>query len=254
MIAITSIIKNRIKMLPHFLHNLIRLDADEPVEYIFIDDCSTDGSREYLKHFAKNRPNVRLEFQNIDVFPKNTSSRIEDMLERKMLYVHLGYLRNKVVEYCNEAGANYQFSVDSDILVKPDLLMHLKHNKLDYCSTIIFNDAYINNKLDYTNLLKRHVNFGVMLFREGSERFGNFDYHLNHIYQGVFTGACYLVTDKVLKSGAEFGYHTLGEDIKYCLELIQMGIIPAVDTHVKAVHIMCDKFLSQALGVFGALK
>lgn len=258
MIMVGAPIKNRYKMLPYYLRCLENLQwPHDDLYFVFIDDCSTDGTLEYLYKWKDMHPNYYIDIieQPIDVFGNN-SSRIGVDQDRKELFVHLSYLRNRLLQWCRERSfISHQFIIDTDIWVCPnilkDLMATMKEHDLHYLASMIFNDAFCNNKFDYSpyNLEKRHVNFGIMVSEDGIQNFhyANFGYQMDHIYEGVITGACYLIDRKTITSGIDFSYHTFGEDISYCLDLYKAGINPAVQTVIKSVHVMDDKYISDAL-------
>lgn len=259
MIAVTAPIKNRRKIVPFYLDCLI--NQDYPLDnllFVFLDDHSTDGTYEYLCEFRYRHPEINMDIirNPIDLFPLNHSSRLPNEERRKELYMHLAFLRNYMIDYCkSKKYITHQFSVDTDILIRPDCLSHLLKHDAPYMATIIFNDAHCEQRFLYEKgkMLQRHVNFGVLIQNPDTqiiEGYANFNYELDHVYEGLITGACYLVNREVIDSGVYFEYHNAGEDISYCLNLYEKGFPPAVDTTIKAVHIMEEKFLYDALLAF----
>ena len=51
---------NRKKVLEKTLKSLLNQDYPSPYEIIVVDDCSTDGTREFLKEFAKKHRNLKI--------------------------------------------------------------------------------------------------------------------------------------------------------------------------------------------------
>ena len=252
MLAVTSLIKNRAWILPHFLSCVYNLAYPrEATSCIFLDDASTDGSRDMLEEF---RVRHAAEYKHLLIIDNprpiggHTSSR--GVKNRFPVYRHLAHLRNHVLRKARELGSKWQFSVDTDILFVPDVLQQLGQHHLPYVSTLILNDSTAMGRFDYEHLENRHVNFGNVEMINGEELYINFPYKLGQLYEIMVSGACYLLNEQALYADAEFTFHQLGEDTGYCNNLRAQGISIVCDTTPKAVHVMEPRFLPEALTAF----
>ncbi|HNQ19458.1 MAG TPA: hypothetical protein PKI46_00195 [Bacteroidales bacterium] len=243
-IAITSLIKNRHWIIQDFLDKIIELDFDKKDIYlIFLNDFSIDNSIDILKEFKES---FQDEYAGIDIientkfFDNNVNSRI--LKDRNKLYEHLSYLRNLIIDKCVDIKADYQFSIDSDILVSNDILNHLLSFDKDYIASIILNDNHLLPKFDYTNLLNRYINASADLSKVPIH-FKN--YELNKLYKVQMSGACYLIKNNLFKY--KFENHRFGEDAGYCLNIQEDKYL---ETTIKAIHIMEERYLEDGLKAF----
>lgn len=255
MLAVTSVVKNREWILPFFLNCVKNLAyPHDATSLIFLDDASTDNTLPLLERF---RAEHEAEYQHILILHNttpvaaNTSSR--DAQDRFPIYTHLANLRNIVLQAVRQLGCRWQLSIDSDILFVPDLLQQLGQHRLPYVSTIILNDSTMRRRFDFERLENRHVNFGNLEIIDGEEFYINMPYSLGNLYEVMVSGACYLVNQAVIESGAEFAFHHLGEDVGYCNTLRERGFRILCDTTPKAIHVMEPRFLKPARRAFRRL-
>lgn len=242
-IAITSLIKNRGWILKEFLDKISDLHYNKKDLYlIFLDDFSNDNSLEILEKYKEEHLN---EYADIIIlksdiyYSDNVNSRITK--DRNNLYQHLCYLRNKLISICTKLNVNYQFSIDSDILVSKDILNHLLSFNKDYIASIILNDNHLLTKFDYNDLLNRYINASIDL-NSSPIHFKN--YELNKIYKVEMSGACYLIKNNLFK--IEFKNHRFGEDTGYCLQIENKYL----STYLKAIHVMEEKYKYEGLEYF----
>lgn len=243
-IAITSIIKNRSWLIQDFLDKIIALDYNKKdIALIFLDDFSIDNSLAILNEFKESYEeeyNQIIILKSNKFFDNNVNSRI--LKDRNKLYEHLSFLRNTIIEKCKEINAEYQFSIDSDILVTNDILNHLLSFNKDYIATIIINDNHLMPKFDYTNLKNRYINASLDLLSVPIH-FKN--YELNKLYKVAMSGACYLISKNLFKY--QFENHRFGEDSGYCINIKEDKYL---ETTIKAIHVMEERYLEDGLKAF----
>lgn len=258
MIAITSIIKNRAWILPDFLACLAALDyPKDQLTCIFIDDASTDATPAILADFRARYGGAYAGIEIIrheDALDDATSAR--DTTDRGHGYPHLAALRNEALDAANACGADYQLSIDSDILAAPGLLAGLLARGLPYVASVIFNDLEggANGIAINTSIRNRITNAGG-LFPNGWRPMR--DYEFNTLYPCGYSGAVYLVDRATLTSGARFGGENPDplrscEDYSYCWALQIRDIPRHIDTTLRAVHVMLPDYQQEARGVYYA--
>ena len=269
MLAIAALVHDRAWILPYWLQAIRNIDwPRRDIALIMLDDASVDDSLSILRAFAQAHAD---DYGKITIlhnsyrFDSNRSSR--DTQDREKLYAHLAGLRNQLISVCLDNQAGLQFSVDSDILVHPGIVKALAGHEVPYVSSVVINDnsATFGGGLDYEHPRGRHCNFAPLLqnitvkhedveLRAGGLLFRHrFDYPMNSLLQVGMSGACYLVNEQVLRSGARFGRHPFGEDAWYCLEINRRGFPVYVDTTLRSVHIMEPDQLAAGLTMFAKI-
>ncbi|MHB9110962.1 MAG: glycosyltransferase family 2 protein [Armatimonadota bacterium] len=254
-IAITSPVANRAWFLPWFLGCLAALEyPKDRLSLLFIDDGSTDETPKLLKAFkAKGRA-----YQAVKIVAKpyqNPATSARDTDDRKSGYPKLAALRNEALDWARETGADYQFSVDSDILVAPSILTRLIGHGLPYVASMIFNDfgrGYIGDSLQ-----NRVTNAGYLGHDGKWKQFSKYDLKKPVVRPCGYSGAVYLVDRATLDSGARFGgehpdmaHHC--EDYSYCWALQLLNIPRYLDEQRQAVHVTLPGRLQDALGAYVA--
>lgn len=255
-IAITVLIANRAWVLPWFLGCLAALDYPrEQLSVLFIDDGSTDDSPALLKAF---RAKYRKVFRTIEIVTKkyrNPATSARDTDDRKAGYPKLAALRNEALDWARAQDADYQFSIDSDILVAPGILARLIGHNLPYVSSMIWNDfgrSYIGDSLQ-----KRVTNAGYLGPDRRWKIFRNYNLKKPVVRPCGYSGAVYLVDRATLDSGARYGgehpdmaHHC--EDYSYCWALQLLNIDRYLDEERQAVHVTLPNRLYDALGAYVA--
>jgi glycosyltransferase involved in cell wall biosynthesis len=256
MLAITMPVKNRADVLPHTLEALVNLQYPaEDTAVIIYDDASTDGTRDVLTAFRRRHKDrfgggIKIIRGAVDdSLGKHINRHDRHFAGKSEHYAHLCDVRNALIDAAITAGADYQLSIDSDIIVSPGLAWGLMAHDLPYVATIVLNDCHMTRHIGYNRAtwLRRHINAG-MVSPDG--RYHAFTrYALDSLYSVGITGACYLVTRAVLDSGVRFGPNRHGEDIGYCLGLEAAGISRHLDTTPRALHAMTPELIPEALGL-----
>ncbi len=156
-ILIAAPIRNRAWILNQYLACIDAIDYPrQNISFFFILNDCTDDSEEILENWMviKNKetyPNFGWKWGSIQVttINFNTPSDIgENGMGRSGLsrsihtYENLSILRNRILDYAREKGdIDYIFSVDSDILVKPDILNKLIDTGKNIVAALISNSG-----------------------------------------------------------------------------------------------------------------
>ncbi|MHB9110992.1 MAG: glycosyltransferase family 2 protein [Armatimonadota bacterium] len=258
-IAITSPVANRAWFLPWFLGCLAALEyPKDRLSLLFIDDGSTDETPARLKAF---RAKYRKPYQAVKIITKKTANpatSARDTDDRTAGYPKLAALRNEALDWARETGADYQFSVDSDILLAPTILTRLLSHGLPYVASMIWNDVTDRGYLGDT-LVNRVTNAGYLGHDGHWKIFRQYDLRKPMVRPCGYSGAVYLVDRATLDSGARFGGENpdpnprhVCEDYSYCWALQGLGIDRHLDEQRQAVHVMIPSRLQDALGAYVA--
>lgn len=225
-ILIGAPIRNRAWVLPYYLAALDRLEyPKELLSFCFILNDSTDESRELLLDFYDNHDSVTI----MDINQGSPVDR-EDRQDRDKIYGPLAEVRNLLISHAAIIGADYLFSVDSDIIVPPDTLTRLLAHQKDIVAALIYNDYHFNAHENYPN---RFPN--IMIHRNGLQSYR--DYPLNSLFEVDVTGAVYLLSRDVCQQ-VRYGYHIEGEDVHFCHEAKGKGFSLWCDSSIFCQHIM----------------
>lgn len=205
-ILITAPVRNREWILEDYLKALQELDFDkESLAFHFILNDSVDNSKDILTKFkyierTKYRY-IRLSEVNFEA-PKDLGEEgqgRESGVDRdKFTHPMLAILRNLTLDLARMDNADYLFSVDSDIIVEPDILNKLIEANKDIVAGLISNggsQAY--NFLPFS---------------------GNRNEVKKEIFEVKVTGACCLISKNVfnnrsIRYSEQFG---TGEDLGFC--------------------------------------
>jgi cellulose synthase/poly-beta-1,6-N-acetylglucosamine synthase-like glycosyltransferase len=224
-------IANRKYLVNRYLDAIYKLDypKDKIKLYFLINNC-TDGTdfelRDFQRMYKDQYVDIVLEKYNAMSFRKDvrlTQHRLET-------YKRLAELRNYVL---SKIDTDYFFSVDSDIIVNPNVLMELLKTEKDIIAAVINNDKITRpyNKYPYirTNLLI-HDGKGIIHY---------YNFPIETITEVGYTGAVYLMAKKVAEQ-VKYEYNELGEDISFCENAQKLGYKIYAHTGLWQKHIMCE--------------
>jgi hypothetical protein len=214
-ILIAAPVRNRGWILNQYMSCLKNLNISDNISYYFILNDCTDDSKEILDYYIE---------KEIDEMNFNTPSDMGENgqgrsgLQRELYtYKNLSVLRNKILEYARNTNVDYIFSVDTDILVKPDILEKLLSTEKDIVAALINNGG---------------KNWNFLHFQ------GDRGYVPEKLFEVRVTGACYLISRNVfmnesIKYSNEFGS---GEDEAFCEYARRQGfhsyVLPDEQIHV----------------------
>lgn len=244
-IDIIFLTRDRSWILPQFLQCI--LDLDYPKEYISIKTIindSIDDSDRILYKFQKEHKD---EYKDINITTYNLGTpvyngsegergKIEYTLTKMKnttytVYKNLAKLRNSLLL---KVKSDYAFNIDTDILFKPDTLNKLLEHNKDYVSALICNGHMIAKK---DNKINPYCYCNIMNKTEGGYKH-IIDYDDKGLLPVDLTGAIMLLSNRLCKSNAKFGFSVFGEDALFCESAQSLGFELFCDTDVRCSHIM----------------
>lgn len=247
-IVISCPVSNRGKFLPYFLDNLYKLDYPKKlITFYFLINNSHDDTESILLNF-KSCYESEYNSINIDYYKKNKNvpldCRVKD-IRVKFTYRHLAQLRNRILQYVSSSDADFLFSVDSDIMVKPDTLKKLLSHDKDIVSSLIWN-GYIKNPSNpylYPNILIRKEN---NTFTHVSNWYVKNAPVLTEskLIEIDATGAICLISKEVA-SNTQYGFHSQGEDIFWSIDCKNKGYKLHCDLSAYCEHLMSEELLEK---------
>lgn len=191
----------------------------------FLVNDSTDNTEQIIRDFiSRMAPAYKRAF--VDVIKTGTIPDSRDSATRTVIYSHLASMRNKWTQMRN-GDEDYILSVDSDIIVHPQIINRLLDAKKDICSALISND--IAGRSRYFNILR--FNGNSIQHLQPQEPRG--------LLKVDITGAVYLIKSSVLNNQEIcYGYDQGGEDIYFCRKCREFGVEMWCDTSLELEHRM----------------
>lgn len=212
--------------LPEYFKSFLDLDyPQEQLSYYFvINDAPDEVENQVRKFKTQTDSEVDYKIVNTGMVP---DSRVPTV--RKVIYEHLANMRNLLLEKFEGSGAEYFLSVDSDIYVKPHILVEFnKFPELPYLSAWISNHAADRTDTSvFSNCLNQIPN-RAMTYK------GHKFLWYNHIvkipmspvpFKVDVSGACFRISREVVELDVypKFAFHPQGEDCAYCQALSMVG-------------------------------
>jgi hypothetical protein len=167
--------------------------------------------------------------------------------KKRRPYQQFATVRNMVLDRMLETDADDWVSIDSDVIVHPDMvtgLVRLMEEKPDYglIAGIVNNTRRESMKLAYG---RATYNFGRI--QETSRKKKPKCRPLSRFQRGAFldveyTGACGIMRMSMIRehSSVRFGAHRQGEDLFFCERVREAGFKIGVDTTAVTLHQMDD--------------
>lgn len=199
-IAIGCPIRNRAWILPEYLEALQEIDYPSKV-YLFLENDSEDESLYILQQI---KPDM---LQSI----KTGADRWRRGEYNQDQFSHLAEVRNQFLEMFLQTDADYLLSVDSDVIVPPDILTRLL--ELADEKTII--GAAISNVAGKPLDGATPGNFLIRLNEYSGSYIHPPHYELSGVMDVDVVGAVYLIPRKAIKDGVRYGENSQGEDIYF---------------------------------------
>lgn len=230
-----------------FLESLRALNRTGMVmDYCFVDDNRDAASSSLLAQFQR-------EDSCVTCLPGNNRSDYlcdeESHHWDDSLMLRVANYKNTIVQYALDHDYDALFFVDSDLLLHPDLVLHLQRQRKEIVSEIFWTtwhegqpqepnvwlfDEYdlvpkaLGEELDEAEQIARQTAFLETLRVPG-------------VYAVGGLGACTLLQRSALQKGVNFApianLTIHGEDRFFCIRAAVLGIGLFVDTHYPAYHI-----------------
>lgn len=219
-ILIACPIRNRAWILLDYLQGLYNLDyPKDKIAFHFILNDSSDKSKEILQDWKevveKEYRYVHISEVNFGYPPDWGEDRKNNKLNRvSKTYKTLSVLRNLILDSAwLDMKADYLFSVDSDILVNPDVLNKLIETEKDIVAALVRNGKNAYNFLPRIPCIP------------------------DRIFEVDTIGAVILIARKVFENKKiRYSVERTGEDEGFCLTAKRQGfnsyVLPELQRHI----------------------
>lgn len=216
-------VRNRGWILPDYLQCLQEIDyPKDKMRFCFIVNDSVDDTEAILAKFCQRSPSL-VEIIN------TTQSNAGGHLRGEYRLARLAELRNMLLERLYQSGCDYLLSVDSDILVPPDIINKLLSRNCLIISALVCNGHHINDETIY-NVMKKHPSGHYRHMK---------DFPRDNIFRTDVTGAAYLIhRDVVAEYKVYYSAEKGAEDIGFCEEAQACNIPIFCDGTIECQHIM----------------
>ncbi|SNS05657.1 Glycosyltransferase, GT2 family [Anaerovirgula multivorans] len=253
-VLVGSPVYQKPEILKVFLKSLKKLNRHTiSIDYMFVDDNIDENSSQLLTEFERDESKVMILCgEEQGVYLCNDESHHWD----DGLMLKVANYKNSIINYAIENNYDYLFFVDSDLVLQPNLIEHLKTANKDIISEIFWSqwhndrpfepnvwlfDEYdlvpkkLGEKLSQKEMDIRQIKFLNQLRIPG-------------LYEVGGLGACTLISRAALVEGVSFdpikNLTIHGEDRFFCIRAAVLGIDLFVDTHYPAYHIYREKDLA----------
>ena len=227
-IMIGSPIRNREKILNEYLESIYNIDyPKESIHLYWIINNSNSEVKNIIKNFKEKNEHL---YASIGYSIVNTDCAVKDInccrlgFDQIKFYDTVSDLRNRMRSHFLQSGADFLFSIDSDVLVTPDSLRKLiSHNK-DCVAGLVKNNPFKNdfNYLSFNKELKRFYR------KINTESCG--------IIKVDLTGAAVLLSRDIL-SRCFYYVGKSGSDEGFALEAMNNGFEMFVDCDLRFQHV-----------------
>jgi cellulose synthase/poly-beta-1,6-N-acetylglucosamine synthase-like glycosyltransferase len=218
-------VRNRAWILPDYLESLENIDyPSDKLNFCFIVNDSVDDTESILNDFA------RRSYSPVQIV-KTTATNFNGHKRGAYRFEQLAKLRNMLLEKFYRSDCEYLLSVDSDILIPPDIINRLLSRNCQIISALVCNGHHINDNSIYNVMKKTPA--------------GSYQHIKDFSREGIFTvdvtGAAYMIHRSVIAEhkvyySARFG----GEDIGFCEAARARGIPIYCDGTIECQHIMIE--------------
>lgn len=241
------------EILEAFLNSLKALDYDGTIDYMFVDDNADEKSKNLLAEFQRKGSSTFIiqGTENTAYVCDDESHHWDDNLMFKV-----ANYKNTIIRHAIDNGYDELFFVDSDLILHPDLILHLKSRQKEVVSEIFWSIWHEGLPLepnvwlfDEYDLVPKDLGEKLTIEEEAVRR-EEFIEKLKRpgIYEVGGLGACTLINRTALLKGVNFSpiknLTIHGEDRFFCIRAAVLGIEMFVDTSFPAYHIYREKDLA----------
>ncbi|KUG05186.1 hypothetical protein ASZ90_017372 [hydrocarbon metagenome] len=215
-------VRNRAWILPEYLRCLEEINYPrDRIRYCFIINDCIDDTLSILENFSRRQPGaVKLLVNN---------SGIPGYERGEYSFQRLAYLRNLLLNEFLCSDSDYLFSIDSDVLVSPNILMQLINDECDIVACLVCNGQQVGDTSLYNVLIKDHRGRYLHLKEIPRDR----------VFRVDCTGAAYLIKRKVISQhGIRYSDLYGAEDIGFCENAAREGLEIYCDGRLECRHIM----------------
>ena len=252
-VLVGSPVYQKPEILDAFLKSLKNLNRNTiSIDYIFVDDNIDKNSSQLLAEFEREESRVIIrQGKEQGVYLCNDESHHWD----DNLMLKVANYKNSIIDYAIENNYDYLFFVDSDLVLHPNLIEHLKATNKDIVSEIFWSQWHKGRPLepnvwlfDEYDLVPKRL--GEKLSEKEMDlrqiKFLN-QLRIPGVYEVGGLGACTLISRAALTEGVNFksikNLTIRGEDRFFCIRAAVLGIDLFVDTHYPAYHIYREQDL-----------
>lgn len=253
-ILVGSPVYQKPKILEAFLNSLNSLNCNHfSLDFMFVDDHAGRASSELLAGFRSAAASVTIlqGTENTSYLCDEESHHWNDNLMLKV-----ANYKNQIIQYAIDHEYDALFLADSDLILHPDLLIHLEQQKKEVVSEIFWTQWHEGLPLepnvwlfDEYDLVPKELGEELNA-EESAARQAGFIAQLKcpGLYEVGGLGACTLISRSALVKGVNFSpiknLTIHGEDRFFCIRAAVLGIELFADTWFPAYHIYREPDLS----------
>jgi glycosyltransferase involved in cell wall biosynthesis len=253
-VLVGSPVYQKPEILEVFLQSLKKINRDTIlIDYMFVDDNRDEKSSQLLAEFEREESkviHVRGQEEGVYVCNDETHHWDDDLMLKVANY------KNTIINYAIDHHYDHLFFVDSDLILHPNLIEHLKNANKDIISEIFWSQWHNDRPFepnvwmfDEYDLVPKRL--GEQLSEQEMDiRKARFLQKLSipGVYEVGGLGACTLISKGALVEGVNFkairNLTIRGEDRFFCIRAAVLGIDLFVDTHYPAYHIYREQDLA----------
>jgi glycosyltransferase involved in cell wall biosynthesis len=252
-VLVGSPVYQKPEILEAFLSSLKNLNRQTiSIDYMFVDDNVDEDSIKLLADFRREESKVIIlsgKEQGIYLCNEDTHYWNDDLMLKVANY------KNSIIDYAIENNYDYLFFADSDLILHPNLIEHLKTTNKDIVSEIFWSQWHKDRPLepnvwlfDEYDLVPKRLNEEVTEEEMKTRQLGFLNkLRIPGLYEVGGLGACTLISRAALIAGVNFtpikNLTIHGEDRFFCIRAVVLGLDLFVDTHYPAYHIYREEDL-----------